>query len=42
MKKFLLLLAAICYASCVSTCDGVEPTNATSCHNAELSKDDVQ
>ena len=40
MKKFLLLLAAICYASCVTTCDAVEPTNATTCHNAELEKKD--
>ena len=36
MKKFLLLLAAICYASCKTTCDAVEPANATVCHNAEL------
>jgi hypothetical protein len=40
MKKFLLLLAAICYASCKTTCDAVEPANATVCHNAELEKTD--
>ena len=40
MKKFLLLLAAICFASCKTTCDGIEEANVTSCKNAELDKKD--
>ena len=39
MKKFLLLLAAICYVSCKTTCDAIEVANVTSCHNAELEKE---
>ena len=44
MKKFLLLVAIIYFASCKSFCDGVEKENATItiCHDAQLEKENDQ
>lgn len=41
MKKFLLLAAIICYASCKSLCNGVEDNfSPETCKNADLEKPD--